>query len=182
MKWSRKQKAILAIVGLGAAVTLGPSAVTAQVTTSGSGAYYATPSWDQKITSGSFVVLTNWNNEAVLDRETGLVWEKTPDPSTFTLGVAFHCLDKNTGGRTGWRVPGIPELMSLLDRSQPSPMLPAGHPFTVQPSFYWSATLAGEPGYAWAVSFGSGVVVGFNKNNFDHHVWCVRGGAGVDTL
>jgi hypothetical protein len=40
----------------------------------GNGPYYPTPSWDQKLPAATrFVVLTNWNREAVLDRETGLV-------------------------------------------------------------------------------------------------------------
>src|SRR5258706_16328966 len=43
------------------------------------GPYYATPSWDQTLPASTrFVVLSNFNSEAVLDRETGLVWEKSP--------------------------------------------------------------------------------------------------------
>jgi hypothetical protein len=40
------------------------------------GPYYATPSWDQKLPAATrFIVLSDWFNEAALDRETGLVWE-----------------------------------------------------------------------------------------------------------
>ncbi len=43
------------------------------------GPYYATPSWDQSLpVTTRFVVLTNFASDAVLDRETGLVWEKAP--------------------------------------------------------------------------------------------------------
>ena len=61
---------------------------SADAQTASAGPYYATPSWDQTPSSTRFVVLSNWNNEAVLDRETGLVWEKrrahplTPTNST----------------------------------------------------------------------------------------------------
>jgi hypothetical protein len=43
------------------------------------GSYYANPSWDQELPAAQrFIVLSNLNNEAVLDRETGLVWQRTP--------------------------------------------------------------------------------------------------------
>ena len=50
------------------------------------GPYYATPSWDQQLPASTrFVVLSNWidaahpsGGAAVLDRETGLVWEQSP--------------------------------------------------------------------------------------------------------
>ena len=63
----------------------------AQAVTS-AGPYYAEPSWDQKLqcdtqaTCPRFIVLSNWNSEAVLDRETGLVWEQSP--STTDLRVS----------------------------------------------------------------------------------------------
>ncbi len=43
------------------------------------------PSWEKKLPCVSkdncprFEVLADWNNEAVLDKETGLVWEKSPE-------------------------------------------------------------------------------------------------------
>ena len=79
---------------------------------------------------------------AVLDRETGLVWEKSPDPELKTWEQACtHCYQKELAGRKGWRLPTIDELSSLVDTSNLSPSLPAGCPFTgVQSYFYWSAT------------------------------------------
>ena len=75
------------------------------------GPYYATPSWDQQIpTAQRFIVLSNWGNAAVLDRETGLVWEKVPtsnvSPWRFYLSACFY---RSTGGRLGWRMPSIEE-------------------------------------------------------------------------
>src|SRR2546426_11587461 len=41
------------------------------------GFYYPAPAWGQKLPgSARFVVLSDWNNEAVFGRGTGLVWQK----------------------------------------------------------------------------------------------------------
>src|SRR5207302_11260623 len=125
-------------------VTPGP----AQAQTTSNGPYYATPAWDQKLdcttiaTCPRFIVLLNWSSAAVLDRETGLVWEQSPSTSIFTWENAqIHCMSLNAGNRGGWHLPTVQELRSLVDPSQASPDLPAGHPFSnVQSSEYWSAT------------------------------------------
>lgn len=168
------------VIGMGLVINA-PAA--AQVTSSANGPYYATPSWDQKIATGRFVVLSNWNGDAVLDRETGLVWEKSPSgpASQFFIDAHLHCFNLNTGGRTGWRLPLLPELMSLVDRSQSSPSLPSGHPFTVELQPYWTATnfYAGTAGSF--VNFADGTA-SLSPGGGTWHTWCVRGGSGVDTL
>lgn len=145
------------------------------------GPYYANPSWDQQLPpSTRFIVLSNWSSAAVLDRETGLVWEQSP--STFAVSwfvASSNCIDLNAGGRKGWRLPTIQELMSLIDRSS-FPALPSGHPFSNVQGSYWSATtLAKDAAAAWAVFFDSGDLFRSDKNANDFF-WCVRGGQGVD--
>ena len=157
--------------------------VSVNAQTVGAGPYYATPSWDQTLPSNTrFIVLSNMNSEAVLDRETGLVWERTPSTSFFNWNAAlFHCGDSNLGGRTGWRLPARAELLSLVDRSQSNPSLPAGHPFTVQSSDYWSASsTAGNSVSAWDVNFVAGSMISDAKTVSGIRAWCVRGGPGVD--
>jgi hypothetical protein len=84
-----------------------------------------------------------------------------------------------SGGRKGWRLPAIAELMNLIDPSVlfPSLSLPPGHPFlNVQSASYWSATtVADNPSSVWAVSVSGGFVVTSGKE-LSNHVWCVRGG------
>ena len=156
-----------------------PGLVAAQTTANGP--YYATPSWDQQLPAVTrFVVLSNWGGAAVLDRETGLVWEKSPDAIPRTWADAQRsCVMKEVGGRSGWKLPSIQELASLIDRTASNPALPAGHPFAnVQSSFYWSATtLAFNSNSAWIVSLAPGVVTDDVKPAADF-VWCVRGGPG----
>ena len=121
-------------------------------------------SWDDKIAGATrWKVLVWFNNEAVLDKETQLVWEKSPDAISHDWSTARGvCADKNVGGRKGWRLPSMPELTSLIDPSVPTPgpTLPAGHPFTNvvanlgTPQGYYSATTsATDSSSAWAVSF-----------------------------
>ena len=174
------------------AIALGLSAMlaapaSAQLSTTANGPYYATPSWAQKLTTNRFVILANWNDQAVLDRETGLVWERSPDTAQLTWQDAtFHCVRRTAGGRMGWRLPGVQELASLLDptNSTPGPKLPPGHPFlNVQSGAYWSGTT----GYfhnnaieaAWLVQLPSRNLF-YGGKTISLYVWCVRGGQGPD--
>jgi Protein of unknown function (DUF1566) len=150
------------------------------------GPYYANPSWDQQIPAAQrFIVLSNWNNDAVLDRETGLVWQRTPSNSAGTWGTALEdCHVNFQDGRRGWRLPSIEELSSLVDNTGG---LPAGSPFIgvntgmVGNVFatYWSSTTdersSGADAYSY--SFGGGLVDIAPKAN-SNFVWCVRGGSG----
>ena len=160
----------------------------AQAQTTANGPYYATPSWDQQLPASTrFIVLLNWGSAAVLDRETGLVWERSPSTNTFTWNDAlasFHCNNLAVGNRKGWKLPTIQELASLVDgdpANTSSPRLPPGHPFqTVQSSFYWSATtFASDAASAWGEFFSVGLVGVVDKFR-PLFVWCVRGGPGVD--
>ena len=141
--------------------------------------------WDQALPGAQrFVILPAFNNDAVLDKNTGLVWEKSPATTRSTwAGARNACIGKNVGGQKGWRLSSIPELVSLIDPSVPSPgpTLPPGHPFlNVQSDFYWSATAdANGPSNAWYALFLNGGVFSDSKT-FSNHVWCVRGGMNAD--
>lgn len=146
-------------------------------------------SWDTVVNGpGRFRVLGGFNNAAVLDRETGLVWERSPDAGTRTwFGAHRVCVDKavGIGNRKGWRLPTLQELASLVDPTLnrgDAPALPAGHPFTnVRSDFYWSATTFVEDATdAWGVAFEDGILIGpgprFTGKTLAGFVWCVRGG------
>jgi len=132
------------------------------------------------------------DNEAVLDNETGLVWERAPSSSVWTWPNAMAvCIGREIGSRYGWRLPTAEELMSLgYGPIETLPALPPGNPFSNVPTtveYYWSATTASDDSnWALAVNFGSNLsppyfpeVMGFQKTG-EHGVWCVRGGQGYD--
>ncbi|MHC1752375.1 Lcl C-terminal domain-containing protein [Humidesulfovibrio sp.] len=117
----------------------------------------------------------------VLDRLTGLEWA-----SPHRLPSGLHdwaqalrlAADWNEGG-TGWRLPEIAELESLLDADRANPALPPGLPNTqsVTVDGFWSATVSGfDAAWAFVLYVQKGAVgVGF-KAGKEFAVWPVRRG------
>ena len=143
------------------------------------------PTWGAILPAESRFMLV-MGNAAVLDRETGLVWEQSPDTTPFPWGdisMDLFCNDRVVGNRKGWRIPTLQELASLVDPSVPlpGPTIPSGHPFSnVQRNFYWSANINMiDTSNDWAVSFADGAVLPAKRFN-GFFLWCVRGGNGID--
>jgi hypothetical protein len=185
-------------------VILGTFAVACEPITvekSQNGPYYALPSWDQQIPSAQrFTVLSNWGNAAVLDSETGLVWEKEPSSSVFSwydaIGVRPSssilffdgdgaCRSRNIGNRLGWRLPSVEELSSLIDPTQ-NPALPIGNPFqgiirpNTFPNFWTATTSEIYDRYAYNVTTSKDPVFPFVfplVKSEKLRAWCVRGGS-----
>ena len=119
---------------------------------------------------------------AVLDRETGLVWERVPSagPAASWPSARNTCRALFLG-RRGWRLPSQEELSSLMAAG-------AGHPFTVTLSTaYWTATTVPEnTGSAHGVRFTDTALTGNNlgilKTDVTRLRWCVRGGAAEDGM
>ena len=149
------------------------------------------PTWSQRLQCDTtscprFEIVMG--GEAVLDKETGLVWERSPRTySGQWYGAQWECHAHNTGGRWGWRVPTAQELESLADFTIYEPgvcqqFLPCGAPFidaTCGACIYWSAT-------TWfndneAIYFKPGPFGGHGAATKDSPLryWCVRGGEGV---
>jgi hypothetical protein len=142
------------------------------------------PTWSQKLPASERFELV-LDAEAVLDKETGLVWERSPDTTERTWADAcLHCYIREVGNRKGWRLPTIQELASLVDNDNSRPSLPTGHPFNNVQSgdycFYWSSTTnADNASLAWHQGFGYGGEGNYDKSISDY-AWCVRGGHGHD--
>ena len=140
------------------------------------------PTWSKRLSSNRFVEALN-DAGVVLDKETGLVWQKNLDTTLRNwYDAQFYCINLNLGWRKGWRLPTVQELTTLLDTSRSNPMLPSDHPFTnVQLSEYWSATTdARNTDGAWVVNLAGGNVYLNGKTSDSNYVWCIRGEQGVD--
>ncbi|MFN8601697.1 MAG: DUF1566 domain-containing protein [Candidatus Binatia bacterium] len=143
------------------------------------------PAWDKRIDKGAtrFKVLDKLDGAAVLDKETGLVWELAPSSSLFDWASSQNlCVGAVIGGRRGWRLPTAWELMTLSDPSQNNPSLTAGHPFqnvSIDDN-YWSSTPDAEnPANALRERFGTGGggIILAPKTDAARR-WCVRGPGG----
>ena len=145
------------------------------------------PAWSQILPATERFVLV-MSGAGVLDKETGLVWEQSPnEPQRTWVDAHLFCNIKAVGNRKGWRLPTVQELASLIDPSNflGDPDLPVGHPFSgVQNSIYWSATTnAADPGGAWEVNFNFAPLAGGPEvmvKTEENFVWCVRGATGAD--
>lgn len=178
---------VLAVLGL---------RTVASAQTPAPGPYYALPAWDQTLDAKTrFTILSNFASAAVLDRETGLVWEKQPASGKMYWQDALnHCNGLAIGNRMGWRLPSLQELASLFDAGSKS--IPTGSPFTVSVGYYWSATRWTSPVTTtekYAVyrlfNFANGdatkTYAGAAAQNGSGGInailaWCVRGGSSTD--
>jgi Protein of unknown function (DUF1566) len=138
-----------------------------------------TQNWDKNLPTGQrFAVLSAFANAAVLDKNTGLVWEKAPDTTIKTTWPVAntYCVNRTVGSTAGWRLPSVFELMSLLDLTLPAPFVPTSVFTGIQSVGYWSATAAvGSPTAAWTVNFNIALATANDKTGVTN-VWCVRGG------
>ncbi len=140
------------------------------------------PAWDHVIAGAArFEVLRDFGNDAVLDHETGLVWERSPNTSaTYPYWLAAqYCLNLSVGGRKGWRVPSIFELSTLLDTkvAPPAPLLPAEHPFRNVSKVLWFWSSTGDTNVTplqWGLETMTGTVLMYYPTTAGMHAWCVR--------
>jgi hypothetical protein len=114
---------------------------------------------------------------AVLDKQTGLVWEEMPDATLRTwTDAARYCVDKSVGGTIGWRLPSMEELKNVQDPSIAPPFVPERVFPDVQPTVYWSAKA--PIGVSFVHLVDDRVSGGMKPNILP--AWCVRGGVNTE--
>jgi hypothetical protein len=112
----------------------------------------------------------------VRDLATGLSWERVPPARTLAFEAALaYCAHLNLDGHKDWRLPSMPELVSLVDERASNPAIDgAAFPGTPADSF-WTSSLFGGPRSteAWHVRFDHGsALYGLFKSSYN--VRCVR--------
>lgn len=123
--------------------------------------------------------------DLVLDRLTGLHWPRVASLGDFPMSwdealAAVADMNRTRSfGHADWRLPNRRELLSVVSHDHHRPALPAGHPFTVQQTWYWTSTTAViAPDCAWRVHLEGGRMFYGDKTR-DAMVWPVRGESGM---
>lgn len=163
-------------------VVVAPVAYPATVAPTAAGTYFAQPVWSQTLAPNvRFVVLSNFNSHAVLDRETGLVWTRHYLGRTSARGA--NCRSVVVGNHSGWRLPAVSELQTLIDTSIPSqPDLPSGHPFVLPNGRgYWASEIEDVGGikarrFVFMQSGYTGLRALYLNEELEENLLCVRGG------
>ena len=98
----------------------------------------------------------------VFDTKTKLTWERVAlgTPMTY-VDAKTYCGSASTStrlGGSGWRIPTIKELFSLLDHSQNPAIDATAFPSTPASGFWSSTTYAAGPPNMWRADFSSGDV------------------------
>jgi hypothetical protein len=137
------------------------------------------PVWDQRISASQRFVprlKTFGIPGAYLDQETGLLWTAGPHEGTVLswAGAFDFCVRLRVGGRGGWRLPLLEELLSLLP-------LPPGSPFANPGNVgFFSATTVPDDRSAVYARSASGTLDRVGKTQGSgFRPWCVRGGRGA---
>jgi hypothetical protein len=114
----------------------------------------------------------------VTDTVTGLIWQQTTAPGTYTWEQALvYCENLTLGGKSDWRLPNRNELQSIVDYSKSD----VAGPFEYVQSYHWTSTAdAGGSNFAWYVNFGFndvGRVYGYGHGDMlvSYYIRAVRG-------
>ncbi|MGA1842748.1 MAG: DUF1566 domain-containing protein [bacterium] len=115
--------------------------------------------------------------EIVIDNATGLVWQKSGSDNWLTYKEAQIYIERlNSEGFAGfndWRLPTIPELMSLLEPEEQSNGLFIYPIFDKKQSWCWGSDER-SPESAWFVYFNDGGRVYWSYLGYDYYVRAVR--------
>ena len=143
---------------------------------------FGPPSWDTIYPAKErFLILSQFGNNAVLDRETGLVWERAPASTTDHWAPSMvSCRHRIIANRKGWRMPSYEEFSTLVDAGHSGPDLPPNNPFQnfTPTDLFWSSTSAENiPAQAFLVRFNLAAdTLVSDKTTGSYRAWCVRGG------
>jgi hypothetical protein len=112
-------------------------------------------------------------NGTVYDTQTKLTWQQETSTSTYPWEEAkTYCSQLSLDG-TGWRLPGLGELQTIVDESMNPSVDPTAFPMTPSEYFWSSAVMVEDTSRAWACFFSNGSTYSFTVTT-PHSVRCVR--------
>jgi hypothetical protein len=112
----------------------------------------------------------------VVDLVTGLQWQQLVDEQTYTFtDASAYCQGLTVAGGE-WRLPSRIELLSLVDYTNPNPVIDMSAFPNTPPAYFWSSSVfAGDKESAWNVNFQfSDGIADISEMNKLRRVRCVR--------
>ena len=109
----------------------------------------------------------------VYDDTHNLKWTQTIGENVLIWKAALeHCETLEYAGETGWRLPNINELASIIDytRTNPASLFPG----LTSPYLWSSTTYIGYPSYAWIADMSTGSVKLSTGKTVAYKVICVK--------
>ena len=96
--------------------------------------------------------------DQVRDVATGLTWQRSVPSGAFKFEAAgSYCSHLRLGGKKGWRLPSLVELLTLIDERARSPMIDgAAFPGTPGEPFWSSSKFGNGPALMWYARFDQG--------------------------
>ena len=120
---------------------------------------------------------TPGGHQYVQDNVTGLIWStETLKAMNWYKAMKAGKSYRHCGFNSGWRLPTVKEMVSIVDYGNYSPAIDSGFFPDTQAGWYWSSDVyAPNSGDAWYVNFNVGYVNYDGKSN-GYYVRLVRGG------
>lgn len=114
----------------------------------------------------------------VRDTKTGLTWQRVAPSTTYAFGAAqAYCAALNLGGHSsGWRLPSVKELLSIVDPRESGPAIDTSTFPSTSAAPYWSSTpriLSQQTSPVRGVDFLNGFTSWWEQATLNH-VRCVR--------
>ncbi len=113
----------------------------------------------------------------IKDPTTNLIWEDTPhsDENKVTHSEAKkYCSNLKLSDVSGWRLPTVNELISIVDYTRYAPAILKEFSHTSINSLYWTSTpYHRAKNKFWGVDFKDGATDNASKN-YNRYVRCVR--------
>lgn len=118
-------------------------------------------------------------NGTVTDTKTGLTWQQSSSATGYTWGAGMTYCSSNTASLpgTGWRLPSVKELQSIVDFRVRNPAIDSTFFMGTYADTgeYWSSTLmVNLQAEAWTIVFGSLGNLSWEPVTSSHYVRCVR--------
>jgi hypothetical protein len=114
-------------------------------------------------------------SSSVRDLATGVTWQRVLPPRTFGFEAALdYCHHLGLEGHKDWRLPSMPELVTLVDERTSNPAIDgSAFPGTPAESFWTSSLFGNKSGEAWHVEFNRGSAL-YGLLKATYRVRCVR--------